>query len=228
MSKIPDVPVAMLDHAREQALQALTTRHQNDRVSDYYVIDSNYAGALYLGLPDTDPSAITATDLFAVSTLSIKIPPRAARRLLQAPGRASAVKEALAALPTKKLAEVTDEDFRKMEMFYLAVKSSLVRAEAKAPSDAWVTASKIVARKRPSLFPVRDRDVTTLLGTRSTRDYFTDWSVYQHLMNDSEVSGALKDMTTALAERPDQCRYLFDSEPLRILDVALWTYQKAA
>lgn len=223
MTKIPIVSAEMLSFALNRAREALRGEDAVDRVARYYGIDSNFAGSLFLGIPDPDPSAITAADLFAASSLSIDIPARAARRLLLEPGGAGDVTKALLALPSITLTETGDEDLRLMEVFYTAVKTSLTRANAKKESEAWVTASKIVARKRPNLFPVRDTLVTIYLGTRTTKDYFTDWIVFRHLMNDVGVQEELERISSALNDLPEPESYLTEESRLRLLDVALWT-----
>ena len=45
-----------------------------------------------------------------------------------------------------------------MEQLYEAIKQALSANTLKNP-NAWVTASKLCARKRPDLFPVRDKEV---------------------------------------------------------------------
>lgn len=223
MSKIPVVSTQKLNYALDRAREALQGDTAVDRIAEYYRIESDSAGSLYLGIPDHDPTVITVADLFAVSSLSIKIPPRAARRLLLEPGGADGVTRALGELPSKALAKADEADLRLMEDFYRAVKDSLKRAEAKRPSGAWVTASKIVARKRPDLFPVRDTQVTTFLGTRESADYFTDWIVYRYLMNDEVVLSDLKRIAGALEGLAESDAHLIEAAPLRLLDVALWT-----
>lgn len=226
MAAVPDVPSEVLDGARRKTLEVLECPRTVDDVSKYYKIDSDYAGALYLGIPDPDPSVITAADLFAVSSLSIKIPARAARRLLLEPAGADAVNDALRALPDMELAATDDADLELMRDFYCAVKHALRRAEKTKPSGAWVTASKIVARKRPRLFPVRDTLVTTLLGTREKADYYTDWIVFRHLMRDEAVASNLRRLREALDGLAKSGEHLSESEPLRLLDVALWMHVK--
>ena len=226
MAAVPDVPSEVLDGARRKALEVLECPKTVDDVSKYYKIDSDYAGALYLGIPDPDPSVITAADLFAVSSLSIKIPARAARRLLLEPAGADAVNDALRALPDMELAATDDADLELMRDFHCAVKHALRRAEKTKPSGAWVTASKIVARKRPRLFPVRDTLVTTLLGTREKADYYTDWIVFRLLMRDEAVASNLRRLREALDGLAKSGEHLSESEPLRLLDVALWMHVK--
>lgn len=226
MSRVSIVPTAMLDQALERTLGVLEDHRTSEKVASYYSIDSNYAGALFLGIPDPDPTALTVADLFAVSTLSIRIPARAARRLLLEPQGADDVNEALRALPDKSLVETDDSDLEQMAKFYTEVKASLTRAGASRTSGAWVTASKIVARKRPPLFPVRDAQVTALLGTRKRADYFTDWIVYRHLMRDEAVASNLWRLREALEGLATSGELLSESEPLRLLDVALWMHVK--
>lgn len=224
MSEISAVPTEILDHAVERTLKVIGAPTVLEDVADYYRIDSDYAGALFLEIPDPDPTAITVADLFAVSTLSIKIPERAARRLLMEAGGADTVNNTLRALPEKSLVDTDDEDLRLMEKFYRALKDSLRRAGKTKPSGAWVTASKIAARKRPGLFPVRDTQVTELLGTRKQADYFTDWIVYRHLMKDGDVVSGLQRIEDSLQELADGGSHLVESARLRLLDVALWTF----
>ncbi|MEO2096616.1 MAG: DUF6308 family protein [Brachybacterium sp.] len=226
MSKVSMVPTAMLDQALERTVGVLEDPRTTEKVSSYYAIDSNYAGALFLGIPDPDPTMVSVADLFAVSTLSIRIPARAARRLLLEPRGADDVNEALRALPDKALVETDDSDLEQMAKFYTGVKASLTRAGASRTSGAWVTASKIVARKRPRLFPVRDAQVTALLGTRKRADYFTDWIVYRHLMRDEAVASNLRRLREALDGLATSGELLSESEPVRLLDVALWMHMK--
>ncbi|WP_371708456.1 DUF6308 family protein [Nesterenkonia sp. NBAIMH1] len=70
--------------------------------------------------------------------------------------------------------------------FYDLVKDSLAKAGTKA-SSTWVTASKVTARKRPKLFPVRDSEVCKLLGMQDLGDRENDWCVFRELMLDSEI-----------------------------------------
>jgi hypothetical protein len=51
-----------------------------------------------------------------------------------------------------------------MEAVYSPVKQALGNPEVKR-TNPWVTASKLCARKRPHLFPVREKVVCTLLST---------------------------------------------------------------
>lgn len=203
-------------------MRALTHEGAASRLTRYYSIDSNYAGSLFLGIEPRDPHRITAGDLFAVTMLNVDIPARAARRLLSDPECTAQVSEALVALPAIPLEQADGTTFDAMERLYGLVKRSLLRHGAR-DSNAWVTASKIVARKRPDLFPVRDRKVTALLGLREHADVRVDWQAYAYLMNQSDVRSVLISLSKHLEAR-STAELSADSELLRILDVALWMH----
>ncbi|MBC9820523.1 DUF6308 family protein [Terrabacter sp. MAHUQ-38] len=83
-------------------------------------------------------------------------------------------------------------------------------------------ASKFCARKRPDLFPVRDRVVCRLLGIERSGNARVDWMVFRHLISDPDVRQAIHAVVGEL-EREGDDRVELDTEPLRLLDAALWT-----
>lgn len=220
---------ALLDQARTAALEALsddTARPATERLLTFYDRDGNYAGATFVSLQPTSPSDLTAVDLHATSLLSVNIGPGATRRLLRPTATRKEVLDTLAALPDKDLLVVDPEDLLLMERFYLAVKAALSSPSAARP-NAWVTASKLCARKRPSLFPVRDEVVCNHLGLippRGRGDYRIDWQVFRFLVGDRQVVEAIDArVDTARATSSDRDVEI-DRERLRILDAALWTW----
>ena len=87
-----------------------------------------------------------------------------------------------------------------------------------------MTASKLCARKRPDLFPVRDRKVCGYLGLSQLADYQVDWQVFRSLVTDPAIItavGIVADETVACA--PERNLHI-DSSLLRLLDSAIWTY----
>lgn len=193
-----------------------------ERVRKYYDADSNYAGATFAGLDPKVSREITATDLLAVTTLSVGIPVLAVRRFLEDETTQNEVRDALNSLPDCSLEDTVEQDFLSMGSFYDLVKSLLAKADTKS-SNSWVTASKIAARKRPELFPVRDRVVCELLGINRLGDRAKDWVVFRELMRDDEVRSALSDAVAKAEAIRDERVVKFDAEPLRQLDVALWS-----
>nr|WP_200490801.1 MULTISPECIES: DUF6308 family protein [unclassified Blastococcus] len=95
-----------------------------------------------------------------------------------------------------------------------------------AKPNPWVTSAKLCARKRPRLFPVRDRVVCEGLGLYGTpiRRYGTrrvDWQVIAFLMRDEAIGRRLVKLTEQVrTSHGVRC----DDVPLRVLDVALWTW----
>jgi Family of unknown function (DUF6308) len=77
-----------------------------------------------------------------------------------------------------------------MERLYLQVKPALSRSEVH-DKNAWVTASKLCARKRPDLFPVRDRIVCEYLGLLKNGNYQVDWQVFRYLISQRDVRDAI-------------------------------------
>ncbi|MCD1286011.1 MULTISPECIES: DUF6308 family protein [unclassified Brevibacterium] len=209
------------DFAKQQCLQVLNDGETPDRIRRYYDVDTNYAGATFASLKPNRSDAITATDLLAVTTLSVDIPVLAIRRVLESKETQDELRDALESLPNCSLEETNEQDFPSMERFYDLVKSLLAKADTKS-SNPWVTASKIVARKRPNLFPVRDRVVCDFLGISRLNDRAKDWVVFRELMRDEDIRTVLGAKVAEAEEMKDELSVSFDSEPLRQLDVALW------
>jgi Family of unknown function (DUF6308) len=216
----------VLDDALSRTLNALSVGGEHPvemRLVAYYDRAKDYAGADFAELLPIEDQDITSTDLFAVSLLSMRFKASATRRLLDHGGHRLDVLSKLRALPDKELLVADPDALTAMDAFYLAVKAAVVDPKAKH-SDPWVTASKICARKRPDLFPVRDKQVREYLGLRRFGDYQFDWLVYRHLLGCNEVIGALEvaaSVTTALgADR----ELRLEKSTLRVMDAALWTY----
>ena len=221
-SAFPDVSSNTIDFARNKCLDVLNDKRTSERVRKYYDPDTNYSGATFAGLEPNVSDEITATDLLAVTTLSVDIPVLAVRRILEDGAIQNELRERLKSLPSCSLENTVERDFLAMEAFYDLVKSLLVKADTKS-SNAWVTASKITARKRPDLFPVRDNVVCKLLGINRLGDRAKDWVVFRELMRDEEVRAALSATMSKAEALKDERVVRFDVEPLRQLDVVLWT-----
>lgn len=215
----------VLDYATDVALRALSDRGEHpvhQRLSAYYKVRGNYAGASFADMQPIDTGDITATDLFAVTLLSVDVKPGAARRLLDDGPHRQDILANLARLEyTDMLAEADAEMLARMADLYGPVKHALSSEDAKR-SNPWVTASKLCARKRPSLFPVRDRNVCDLLRLTAHSNYEIDWQVFRHLVAEADVYMAID--AAAQAVRDLGGEYRVDQHRLRVLDAALWTY----
>lgn len=221
-NQFPVLPEGALTAAKEQTLAALRDPESPKRVLQYFDPQTNCAGATFAGLEPHDQSAITATDLLAVTTLAIDIRVLAIRRFLEDDNLMSSIEATLKALPKHALEETTEADFAAMAVFYDLVKASLARAGSRS-SNSWVTSSKTTARKRPDLFPVRDNDVCKFLRIDRLGDRAKDWVVFRELMRDEAIRSELDGVIAKVNELNVESRSVLDKEPLRLLDVVLWT-----
>lgn len=204
------------------ARDALADSHTPQRLARYYCRETGYAGSTYAGLGRFEPFAITAEDLLAVTTLSVSIGNRPIRRFLEDTSVQRRVAKHLRELPDESLENVDDNGQAAMSRFYEFVKETLATPGAKY-SDRWVTASKIVARKRPDLFPVRDNVVRKALKILRYGDYTIDWPIYQRIMQNDEVKAQLDELPRRIAKHAEGHFADFANEtPLRLLDAALW------
>jgi hypothetical protein len=222
----PIVRQDALNRARRQAHAALEDEGRAARyLACYYRREGNYAGATFANLSPNDPYSFSGSDLLAVTMLSVAIPQVAVRRLIE-PGPTSAHLSQLlrddALAVDRNLAAAGTETLSKMSEFYKAVKLALAPVGVR-DSDRWVTASKICARKRPALFPVRDGVVTVYLGVRSFRSYATDWQVFGALLEDHHLMARLR-RALDVASAEDGVRVGDPNGLLRHLDVVLWMH----
>ncbi|QCQ93139.1 hypothetical protein E7742_19220 [Rhodococcus sp. SGAir0479] len=111
------------------------------------------------GTRERDADVFTADDLVAVTMLSVEVSPDGAQILLRERGEEFA--ELLAAVgPDRDLVDEVDE---------LTAESPVCRLETAlwtVPSIGRTVASKLIARKRPRLFPVYDRVIGEVLDTK--------------------------------------------------------------
>lgn len=219
----PSVKGEIIRRGRLRALTALRDGHTPELLADFYNPEGNYAGATFTQLEPRECNRITATDLLATGTLSVTTPPRAVRRFLEEKDTASELSRLLELLPEVRLEETSAKDFAAMCEFYDLVKESLAKAGTKFP-NAWVTASKIAARKRPELFPVRDRKVCGLLGIQKLGDRAKDWYVFRELMLDPKVRGLLDELPARVQAVAGESPLRLEPAPLRLLDAALWRF----
>ena len=125
-------------------------------------------------------------------------------------------------LPDCDLANAGSPVLTAMEALYEAVKQAL-SADA-VESNAWVTASKLCARKRPDLFPVRDTEVCDYLGLTPWRNYQVDWQIFRSLIGDPDIIAAIDMMSKATVAAAAGRQLQADRSRLRLLDAAIWTY----
>lgn len=181
-----------------------------DLVKEYFTVDDDgsprFTGSMFdrlgPGVPD-HVDRVTADDLVAVTMLSVVVPPRPTIAIL---GRRSAeITRALADIPA-------DVDLHECDVSLVSPGSPAHRLWTLFESldgVGWVTAGKLLARKRPRLIPVYDAVIREAVGAPKN---FWIW-----------LHQALRDRQ--LVEQIDALRSeaeVEDLSPLRTLDVAIW------
>lgn len=219
-------PPDLVVYTKRKAIKALRTDGQHaaqDRLVRFYNTEGNYAGASFTQLGPIAPLDITPSDLLATMLLSVRIGPGAARRMLDDGIARDTLLRKLRDIPDCDLANAVSPALRAMEGLYGAVKRALSPETVKNP-NAWVTASKLCARKRPDLFPTRDKEVCDYLGLTQFKNYQVDWQIFRSLIGDPDIIAAIDVMTKATAAAAAERRLQVEQSRLRLLDAALWTY----
>ena len=174
-----------------------------------YFFKHAFTGSSFETFCDKDPHRFTANDIVAVSMLSVNIPATATRWLLGAGQR-----------PLNLLLQ--DIDIK------LSIDSP--QADLTKGSTAWnlwkevhslwgvgeTKASKLLAAKRPLLFPIYDQHVAKALQLSPER-YWQPWQNFMQHKNGISATKAVKQMAEDL-NRPHL-------SPLRLLDIVVWMQQ---
>jgi len=174
-------------------------------LADYF---TTYTGRYFEQLSArSDPLAITAVDVAALATLSVELRGRAVAALLIE--RNDEFNELLAKCPPPKtdmwdLAESAFDEGSALAKLYTALKT--------VTGISTVRASKLLACKRPQLVPVRDTEVTKVLGLGR---WF--WVPLHRALQNHELRDAISSTRPEIAG---------DVSVLRLLDVALWQQGK--
>ena len=151
----------------------------------YFDTDARgYTGSQFESLiNDSDPFKITATDLVALTTLSVKIPERAALWILRPEG-GEQISKILREIPVDtdiwdpKVKNIFADDGKVMQLWRLMENANWPTARKGGGLGGTTKRSKILAAKRPRLIPILDRVVVgSLLQTDNT------WRAIQDVLN---------------------------------------------
>ncbi len=171
---------------------------------------------------------MTSGDLLALTLLRDRAEPQSVRRLLETTATNREVRHLLTeeVLPLDAdLVVADDATLMAMADLHDACKRALSLTTV-AESNPWVTASKLCARKRPDLFPVRDSVVCDLLELSGRKqNYQVDWQVYRRIIQDDDVRTPLDFVVQEAAQR-DRVNIGHPNRRLRHLDVALWMHAR--
>lgn len=149
-----------------------------------------------------DPNHFGASDLVAVETLSVQVPPEAAAKLLVTePDQFNAL---LRRIP--RSVDIWDASRQTLQDGPAAELHMLLRT---LPGVEWVIAGKLLAAKRPRLIPILDNKVRGLIKPPTSQFWISMWD---ELSDESRRTA----ITQVCAGAPA------DVSLLRRIDVALW------
>jgi hypothetical protein len=214
----PEPGQAELEQAHAGALACLADKEAAGlALAEFYDPHRGYAGRTFLDLKPVDPWDITSSDLLSVTTLNVTATPLAIRRLLgcgvPADSHRLGVLAALKMVDNNiDLADASTQVLHAAEQFYLTVKAAI-------GNNPWVIASKLCARKRPALIPVRDEVVVTELEL-ANRDFRTDWLIFRHLLKQPDLIARLRGIAHQATTKYGTD--LTGIPTLRLLDTTLW------
>ncbi len=209
----------------ENALSAVRRRMDDDSAASlalarFYDPAGKYGGRTFLDLKPSDPSDITTADLLSVTMLDVAASPLGVRRLLACGGPDDAKRrQVLAALQEVSTEVDITADLPKNVSAFEAAAVFYTQVKAALGKNPWVVASKLCARKRPVLIPVRDRVVVRELGL-ANHDFRSDWLVFRYLLQDADVLRGLDQAASrATAEHGTDLSRI---PALRLLDTLIW------
>lgn len=150
----------------------------------------------------------TSDDIVAVAMLAVRIPGRSALALIEDAAAESG--RLLGTIPT----DVALHEAGAAELIApSSAAAQLWQVLVGIPGVSWVTASKLLARKRPALLPVYDRVVRAALGRTASEDL---WEPLHATLATNP------DLIVDLHDARSRAGIGDDITPLRVLDVIIW------
>jgi hypothetical protein len=171
-----------------------------------YFFKQAFTGSSFETFCDKDPYTFTANDVVAVSMLSVNIPPSASRWIL-GEGRARL---------DNLLREIDAETTISSPLADLGKESfawELWNEIHSLPDVGETKTSKLLATKRPFLFPIFDRHVSVALRI-SPNSYWQPWQQFMQSENGERAARTVTQMAASLNKS--------HLSPLRLLDIIVW------
>ena len=158
----------VLQVAKRQALSALALESSLPALASYYDRTGAYAGTLFMDAQPNDPLTIEASDLYAVTTLSMNLDARHGRLLLDEGAARDTTRQRLSAVaPNLSLTHLGDGSQSSAEtLSEMYALHSWFRDLLGNNSNRWVTAAKICARAAAAV-PCQGQPGLQLLGGRT-------------------------------------------------------------
>jgi len=222
----PSLLDEVLDSAVERARIAVFGDDALRRLLRYYNPSGNFASTSFLDAQPNPPGDIVAADLYAVSRLSMTVGVDQGRLLLDSGAKRTEALTLLSAVgPEATITGLGPELLTDMWNLYDHFRTLL--STTNRDSNHWVFAAKLCARKRASLFPVRDSKVRDFLSgeVRPKKTihrlgrFGNDMQVLAYLMTHDVFLGRLAELHGDCLENDIR----LDAPLLRVLDVLLWT-----
>jgi hypothetical protein len=186
-------------------------REDNLDLAAAYLRDytARWDGAHFECFGVNEPNRITADDLIAVSMLTVFVPARAAREILD--DDADKISKLLAAISP----DVALTDPRGSELVADHSEAAKLWKLLRKPNIGPTIASKLMARKRPALIPVQDSVVRAAVGWTRGSNFWTGMRDLLLTGDDGAVLGRLRRIRAAagIADRYTD---------LRTFDVVVW------
>lgn len=221
----------VLQNVRRHALAAISGQDAVGRLLRFYDRQGEFAGTTFLDVEPNPPETVAASDLFAVSRLSISVTNLQARLILDVGAERSQTEEILGAISHDATITRLSPDLLG-RMWELQNHFRGLLSNDDRQSNYWVFAAKLCARKRPALFPVRDSVVCRYLSggqqlagsakhieTGRLGWFSSDIQAFAYLASDTAITSTLE----ALTARVEGLGVRVDRQPLRLLDSLLWT-----
>jgi hypothetical protein len=197
----------------------LLADENRQRIKDHlsWYFSQKYSGKLFEWfISQSDLEAFTPWDILAVEALSVTVPTETVRWLLEPHKRRDGLlARSLQSLVSDRDSLWTCDEKLLQDVGALSDLYVLIREQV---GLGYVTASKLMAAKFPSVVPIRDSKVETLLGLEKSREW---WFPIRKLfmVPDQSLAGYLDEL-----EVPAEVGHI---TTLRRLDVILWMEAKA-
>jgi hypothetical protein len=171
-----------------------------------YFFERAYTGSSFENFCGREANNFTASDIVAVSMLSVNIPPAASRWILNLGKEDLSIH--LNKIEPKLSIEHPDADLSKGSHAW-----NLWNKIHSLSGVGETMASKLLAAKRPLLFPIYDQHVAKALQL-SPNAYWQPWQTFMRSEDGRRAVTIVKHLAKNL-DRPD-------ISPLRLLDIVVW------
>ena len=171
-----------------------------------YFFKDAFTGSQFEWLRSTDSNSITADDIVAVSMLSVNVPPRASMWIL-GPG------QSLISLTLKTISESHGLEHPNIDIRAGGQMWKLWRTLFELEGIGETICSKILAAKRPLLFPIFDQHVGRALNLKPT----SYWESWRNFLRTADGRYTVLTLNTIAAEIG-----LTNISALRLIDIVVW------